>query len=77
MPSALADAVKVVLELPVHQQRALANFLLDSNEAEVDPAVEAVWDKEIQARIRAIDEGRAIGVSRAEVMRQADEILNS
>jgi hypothetical protein len=77
MSSALADAVKVALDLPVHQRLALANFLLESTDPEPDPAIEAVWDEEIRERIRAIDEGRAIGVSHDEVMRQADELLNS
>jgi hypothetical protein len=61
----------------VHQRLALANFLLETTDGEADPSVEAAWDTELQARIRAIDEGRAVGVPLEEVMRQADQLLDS
>jgi len=36
-----------------------------------DPAIEAVWEEEIFARIQAIDNGSAVGVPYEEVLRAA------
>ena len=42
-----------------------------------EPEVSIVWDEEIIARIQAVDEGRAEGVSFEDVMREAEGLLNS
>ena len=40
-----------------------------------EPEAETAWENEIRARIGAIDEGCVIGVTHAEVMREADLLL--
>jgi hypothetical protein len=42
-----------------------------------DLGVDAGWELEILARIRAVDDGTAIGVSHEEVMRAAEDRLAS
>jgi putative addiction module component (TIGR02574 family) len=76
MPQAFEEILKGAMDLPRRQRLALAGFLLESFDEEEDSDVQAAWDDEIRARIRAIDEGRAVGVPLDEVMRQAEEILS-
>lgn len=66
-----------VVDLPEHQRLALAGLILSLDEVARDPDAEAAWDKEIKARIRAIDAGLTSGVGREEVMREADARLAS
>ena len=63
------------MELAPRQRLALAEFLLESAEPAVDPEADRAWEAEIQERIRAIDEGRAVGVDYEEVMRAAEKRL--
>ena len=72
MPTALEQVTKDAMDLPPRQKLALAEFLLESAEGTGDPEAEAAWETEIQDRIRAIDEGRVIGLSYEEVMREAE-----
>ena len=60
MPATLEQVTKEAMDLSPRQKLALAEFLLESAEAAADPEAEAAWDSEI----RAIDEGRAAGVTR-------------
>jgi putative addiction module component (TIGR02574 family) len=75
MPTALEQVAKEAMELPARQKLALAEFLLESAEAAIDPSAEAAWDSEVKDRIRAIDEGRIAGVTYEDVMRAAEARL--
>ena len=72
MPTALEKVTKEAMDLPPRQKLALAEFLLESADSAADPEAEAAWDSEIRDRIRAIDEGRVVGVSYEDVMRSAE-----
>ena len=72
MPKALGEIAKDALELAPRQRIALAEFLLESTDPSSDPEAESAWENEIQDRIRAIDEGRVIGVAYEDVMRAAE-----
>ena len=75
MPIALEQVTKDAMDLPPRQKLALAEFLLESADAAADPDAEAAWDSEIRDRIRAIDEGRELGVPYEDVMRAAEARL--
>lgn len=75
MPTALEQVTKDAMDLPLRQRLALAEFLLESAEVELDPEAEAAWDSEIRDRISAIDAGRVTGVSHEAVMRAAEKRL--
>ena len=75
MSTALEQITKEAMDLPPRQKLALAEFLLESAEDTADPEAEAAWDPEIRDRIRAIDEGRLIGVAYEDVMRTAEGLL--
>ena len=58
MPKALQDITHDVLELPRNQRLALAQFLLNLDDAASEGDLDAAWDVEIRARLKAYDEGR-------------------
>lgn len=75
MPATLEQVTKEAMDLSPRQKLALAEFLLESADASSDPEAEAGWDSEIRDRIRAIDEGRVVGVAYEDVMRSAEARL--
>jgi putative addiction module component (TIGR02574 family) len=73
--AALEDITRDALKLSRRQRLALAGFLLEMDDPGSDGQVEAAWEQEILARIQAIDDGTATGVSYEEVMRAAQDRL--
>lgn len=67
------DAVQLPRELRLN----LASLLLDLDEGEEYAEVAASWEKEIMARLRAVDEGTAKSASYEDVLRDAEERLTS
>jgi len=62
-------------QLPRELRLNLANMELDEND-DVE-GISAVWEQEILARIRAVDEGTAKSATYEEVMRAAEDRLTS
>ena len=75
MSKGLAEVAKDALELAPRQRLALAEFLLESADSAVEPEADSLWEAEIQERIRAIEEGRVVGVAYEEVMQAAQKRL--
>lgn len=75
MATSLEQVTREAIDLPPRQKLALAEFLLESVESTADPEAEEAWDSEIRDRIRAIDEGRVVGVAYEDVMRSAETRL--
>jgi putative addiction module component (TIGR02574 family) len=75
MATALDQVTKDALNLPTRQKLALAELLIESVDSTADPEAEGAWESEIEARIRAIDEGKVAGIPFAEVMRVAEQRL--
>ena len=67
MAKALQEITHDVLELPRNQRLALAQLLLSLEDAEVASGTDEAWDKEIQARLSAFDEGRVAAIPFDEV----------
>jgi putative addiction module component (TIGR02574 family) len=63
MPTTLETITQEVLELPNNQRLALARIILDLDGGPPDAGVEAAWDEEIRARLKAYDEGKLETVS--------------
>ena len=61
MSMVLEDVAREAMGLPRHQRLALARLLIELDDPGADTDVEASWEAEIQARLRAVKEG----VSRA------------
>jgi hypothetical protein len=74
MASSLEEVTQEAVKLPRQQRLALAGVLLELDRGDEADA-EAAWEHEILARIQAIDEGTATGVSYEEAMRAAEDRL--
>jgi putative addiction module component (TIGR02574 family) len=74
--SATAEKIRMELAGLDETERAeLAHFLIQSLDHGAEEGAEAAWDAEIRDRIRAIDEGRVVGVAYEDVMRVAENRL--
>jgi hypothetical protein len=69
MSKALEEITKEAIQLPKQQRLALAGFLLALDDRGDNSEAEEAWEQEILARIQAVDDGTAIGISYEEVMR--------
>ena len=75
MQDTFEKVARQALELSRPQRLTLAGLLLELEDTGADPAAEAEWDREIRARIKAVDEGTAVGVPYEQVMQEADKRL--
>jgi putative addiction module component (TIGR02574 family) len=73
MASSIEEITKEVVELPRHQRLALMRLLLDLDQPGTSEDVERAWDDEIRARVKAIDEGRAVGISYEQIKKEMTE----
>ena len=75
MSMPLEDVAREAIELPRHQRLSLARLLIDLDDPGSGADVEAAWDVEIQARVRAVQEGRVEGIPYEEVLARVDRRL--
>jgi putative addiction module component (TIGR02574 family) len=75
MSMALEEIARNAIDLPRHQRLALARLLIELDDPGADTDVEAIWDAEIQARLRAVKEGRVKGIPYEEVLARVDRRL--
>lgn len=71
MSAALDEITERALRLSQEERLALANRLLSDDDDTDSSAIEAAWEDEIVSRIKAIDDGTAVGVPFEEVLRSA------
>jgi putative addiction module component (TIGR02574 family) len=62
MAASIEEITKEIVDLPRHQRLALIRLLLDLDRPGTSDEIESAWDAEIRARVRAVDEGRAVGI---------------
>ncbi|MDQ1636686.1 MAG: putative addiction module component [Pyrinomonadaceae bacterium] len=77
MSKAFEEIAKEASQLSRAQRLDLASLLLKLNDRESDTDVSAEWEREILARIRAIDDSEVEGISFEAVMREAEDRLTS
>jgi putative addiction module component (TIGR02574 family) len=70
MKSDSAELLKEALKLPPEARAALANFLLDSLDQDVDEDAEAAWQVEIDRRLRELDSHSVKAIPWAEARRR-------
>ena len=68
MSKALEEITRDAVQLPRHQRLALARFLIELDDPSRDDAIDAAWDAEIRERVRAVEEGRTVGIPHDEVL---------
>jgi len=71
----LEDVTREAIGLPRHQRLALARLLIELDDPGSDADVEAAWDSEIQARVRAVKAGRVEGLPYEEALARIDRRL--
>jgi putative addiction module component (TIGR02574 family) len=64
---------KEIVELPRHQRLALVRLLLDLDQPGTTGEIDSAWDEEIRARVKAIDEGRAVGIPYEQIKKEMAE----
>jgi hypothetical protein len=77
MSKAFEEIAQEATQLSREQRTELASLLLELNEGSGGAELSAEWEREILARIRAVDENQVEGVSFEAVMRDAEDRLTS
>ena len=70
MVARIEDITKEIVELPRHQRLTLVRLLLDLDQPGMGTEIDASWDEEIRARVKAVDEGRAVGIPYEQVRKE-------
>lgn len=70
MAASIEEITKEVVELPRHQRLALVRLLLDLDQPGSNTDVDGAWDEEIRARVKAVDEGRAVGIPYEQIKKE-------
>lgn len=70
MAASIEEITKEVVDLPRHQRLALVRLLLDLDQPGTSDEIESVWDEEIRARVKAVDEGRAVGIPYEQIKKE-------
>jgi len=70
MATGIEEITKAIVELPPHQRLALIRLLLDLDQPGTSVEIERAWDEEIRARVKAVDEGLAVGVPYEEIKKE-------
>ena len=74
MSMTLVEITREAPKLPRTPQLELAGTLLDVDSSYDTAEAEALWEQELLARIRAIDEGLVTGVPFEEVMAASEDL---
>ncbi len=63
-----------LIKLPKRERLEIVRFLLflDNRSPDVDD-IDSAWEKEISDRVRAVDEGKAIGIDYDEALQRIEE----
>jgi len=75
MSSTLEKISQDAVHLPRHQRLALAKFLIELDDPASDPDIETAWDKEIQERVQAVEQGEVEGIPYDQVLARIDQRL--
>jgi len=70
------DILAAFMQLPEEERVALVYELFDIVECPADPSVDAAWAKEVERRIKAIDEGRSNLIPAEQVRRSIEQLRN-
>ncbi len=74
MPRNIEELTVELLSLPKRERLEIVRFLLFlDNRSPDSEGVDAAWKKEITDRVRAVEEGTAIGIDYDEAMRKIEK----
>ncbi len=75
MSMPLEELTREAIGLPRHQRLSLARLLIELDDPGSNADVDAAWEAEIQARVRAVREGRVEGIPYEDVLARVDRRL--
>jgi putative addiction module component (TIGR02574 family) len=70
MATSIEEITKEVVDLPRHQRLTLVRLLLDLDRPGTGEEIDAAWDEEIRARVKAVDDGRVTGISYEQIKKE-------
>lgn len=70
MAASIEEITKEAIDLPRHQRLVLVRLLLDLDQPGTTDEIERAWDEEILARVKAVDEGRVIGIPYEQIKKE-------
>lgn len=73
MVTSIEKITQEVVELSRRERQTLMRILLDLDQPPKGEEVEKAWDQEIRARVKAVDEGRVLGIQYDQIKQ---ELLN-
>lgn len=73
MATSIEEITKEIVDLPRHQRLTLVRLLLDLDRPGTGEEIDAAWDEEIRARVKAVDDGRVIGISYEQIKKEMAE----
>jgi putative addiction module component (TIGR02574 family) len=70
MAASIEAIIQEVVGLPRYQRLALVRLLLDLDQPGTNGEIESMWDEEIHARVKAVDEGRVVGIPYEQIKKE-------
>jgi putative addiction module component (TIGR02574 family) len=70
MATPIEKITQEVAELSRRERLTLMRILLDLDQPSKGEEIDKVWDQEIRARVKAVDEGRASGIRYDEIKQE-------
>ncbi len=77
MAASIEEISKEIAELPRDQRLALLGLLLDLERSATSDEIDRAWDEEIRARVKAVDEGRALGIPYEQIRKEMADRFSS
>jgi putative addiction module component (TIGR02574 family) len=74
--TSIEEIAKAVVDLPRHQRLALIRLLLDLESPVSVEEIDAAWEEELRARVKAVDEGRVAGVPYEQIKKEMAELFS-
>jgi putative addiction module component (TIGR02574 family) len=66
----IEELTKEIVSLPRHQRLTLVRLLLDLDQPGTSAEIDAAWEEEISARVKAVDEGRTVGIPYEDIRKE-------
>lgn len=73
----IEDLTTELIKLPKRERLEIVRFLLFLDNRSLDSDdIDSAWEKEITERVRAVDEGTAIGIDYDKAMKKIEKYFN-
>ena len=69
----IEKVTKELIMLPKRERLEIVRFLLFLDNRSLDYDIESSWEEEIMDRVRAVDEGKAIGIDYNKAMQEIEQ----